>query len=121
MWLRRRVYRGHFALRVCPACVPAPDISERALGRASLEISRTRHAFLCRRNCVAVLLGAVEELGTRVSIDERLTRLCADFSVAKIGEWLERKFASYDTSKQDVISIAENKNDKEYFRLFCKL
>ena len=52
----------------------------------------------------------------RVSIDERLTRLCADFSVAKIGEWLERKFASYDTSKQDVISIAENKNDKEYFK-----
>ena len=52
----------------------------------------------------------------RVSIDERLTRLCADFSVAKIGEWLERKFASYDTSKADVISIAENKNDKEYFK-----
>ena len=52
----------------------------------------------------------------RVSIDERLARLCADFSVAKIDEWLERKFASYDTSKQDVISIAENKNDKEYFK-----
>ena len=77
--------------------------------------------FYCRRNSVAILLGAAEELGMRVSIDERLTRLCADFSVAKIGEWLERKFASYDTSKQDVISIAENKNDKEYFRLFCKL
>ena len=52
----------------------------------------------------------------RVSIDERLARLCADFSVAKIGEWLERKFTSYDTSKADVISIAENKNDKEYFK-----
>ena len=52
----------------------------------------------------------------RVSIDERLARLCADFSVAKIDEWLERKFASYDTSKADVISIAENKNDKEYFK-----
>lgn len=52
----------------------------------------------------------------RVSIDERLARLCADFSVVKIDEWLERKFASYDTSKADVISIAENKNDKEYFK-----
>lgn len=52
----------------------------------------------------------------RVSIDERLTRLCGDFSVSKIGEWLERKFASYDTSKADVLSIAENKNDKEYFK-----
>ena len=40
----------------------------------------------------------------RVSIDERLARLCADFSVVKIDEWLERKFASYDTSKADVIS-----------------
>lgn len=52
----------------------------------------------------------------RVSIDERLARLCADFSIVKIDEWLERKFASYDTSKADVISIAENKNDKEYFK-----
>ena len=52
----------------------------------------------------------------RVSVDERLARLCGDFSVAKIGEWLERKFPSYDTSKADVISIAENKNDKEYFK-----
>ena len=52
----------------------------------------------------------------RVSIDEWLARLCGDFSVAMIGEWLERKFASYDTSKADIISIAENKNDKEYFK-----
>ena len=52
----------------------------------------------------------------KVSVDERLARLCGDFSVAKIGEWLERKFPSYDTSRADVISVVENKNDKEYFK-----
>lgn len=39
MWLRRRVHRGHCALRVYPVCVPVLDISEWALSGASLEIS----------------------------------------------------------------------------------
>ena len=38
MWLRR-VYFSTL-------CVPVLDISVRALSRASLEISKTRHAFL---------------------------------------------------------------------------
>ena len=53
MRLRRRVHREYCTLRVYPVCVPVLDISERALSGASSEISRTRHAFLCRRNCVA--------------------------------------------------------------------
>ena len=40
-------------LIVYPLCVPVLDIPEWALSGASYEISRTRHAFLCRRNCVA--------------------------------------------------------------------
>ena len=42
-------------LIVYPLCVPVLDISCRALGRASDEISRTRHASFCRRKSVPIV------------------------------------------------------------------
>lgn len=44
-----------------------------------------------------------------------LSGMISDFSVKNAAAWLERKFASFDTSRAKTLSLGENKNDKRFF------
>ena len=47
---------------------------------------------------------------------ELLSGLIKNFSLKSAVAWLERKFASFDTSKERSLSVSENKNDNRFFK-----
>ncbi len=44
-----------------------------------------------------------------------LSEMVADFSVKRAVAWLQRKFASFDSSRESALSVEENRHDKKYF------
>lgn len=47
---------------------------------------------------------------------ELLSELISNFSIKRVVTWLERKFASFDTSKEGPLSVSANKNDARFFK-----
>ena len=89
---------GHIVYACTQLACPFLVFPKRALSGASDGISRTRHAFLFRRNCVADLLGAVRtvECGDMMEFRELLSRYRSEsLSEAEKGSKFERLMRVY--------------------------